>query len=160
MAEGTGGSTSVSNVTFGQVMPTSGVIAPTRVGWNFMGYFQNAGGVGRQFYNPDMSATDQIWDIDLPTVQTLHAHWTRKIVTVTFDRQGGTGGNDSVANVQYGLAMPGAGAAPTRVGFNFQGYFTQINGAGTKYYNADMSSAGNWLVDTNTNQTLYAHWVV
>ncbi len=50
--------------------------------------------------------------------------------------------------------MPSATAA-TRVGHTFNGYFTATSG-GTKYYNADMSSALNWNIAANT--TLYAQF--
>jgi uncharacterized repeat protein (TIGR02543 family) len=74
--------------------------------------------------------------------------------TVTFDRQGGTGGSASVlANV--GLAMPSA-TAPTRVGYTFGGYYSQVLGGGTQYYTAAMASAQNWNIASNT--TLYAQW--
>ena len=53
--------------------------------------------------------------------------------------------------------MPSA-IKPTRTGYTFNGYFDAVNGAGTQYYNADMSSARNW--DKQSNATLYASWTV
>lgn len=50
--------------------------------------------------------------------------------------------------------MPTA-TMPTRTGYTFNGYFTATSG-GTKYYNADGSSAKNW--DKTTATTLYAQW--
>ena len=74
-------------------------------------------------------------------------------IPVTLDQQSGTGGTTSVT-ATYGAAMPTA-TMPTRIGYTFNGYFTATSG-GTKYYNADGSSAKNW--DKNTATTLYAQW--
>jgi hypothetical protein len=71
---------------------------------------------------------------------------------VTFDKQSGTGGSDSVT-ATYGAAMPAA-TAPTRAGYTFSGYYTVAGGAGTQYYTAAMASARNWDIAANT--TLYA----
>ncbi len=70
---------------------------------------------------------------------------------VTLNRNGGTGGTSTV-NVTYGSPMPTA-TAPTRSGYDFDGYY---DGSGTKYYNADMSSARNW--DCEYGATLTAWW--
>lgn len=61
---------------------------------------------------------------------------------------------DSVI-VAYSSDMPKA-IAPSREGYIFQGYFTEPNGKGVKYYNADMTTARRW--DIQSNETLYAHW--
>ena len=85
---------------------------------------------------------------------TLTAAWTLMQYTVTLDRQGGSGGSGSVTATN-GSAMPSA-TMPTRSGYIFGGYYTQTNGGGTKYYNADGTSARN--CDFTTNTTLYAQW--
>ena len=54
----------------------------------------------------------------------------------------------------YDGAMPTI-TVPARVGFQFAGYYDQAEG-GTKYYNADGSSAINWNKAGDT--TLYAQW--
>jgi len=53
--------------------------------------------------------------------------------------------------------MPVA-TAPTRTGYAFQGYYDQTGGNGTRYYQANMTSARNW--DKTANATLYAYWTV
>lgn len=73
---------------------------------------------------------------------------------VALDQDGGEGGSDNVT-VAYSSKMPTA-TAPTRTGYDFQGYYTDKNGVGEKYYNADMSSAKNWEIPSDT--TLYAYW--
>jgi len=92
-----------------------------------------------------------------------HGNGTAKTCTVTFDKQDGTGGNSSVT-VKYGSAMPPMGDAPTRKEderdvYAFCGYYTYINGAGTRYYKYDSGewvSARNWDIAGDT--TLYARW--
>lgn len=87
---------------------------------------------------------------------TLYAVWTADKTTVTLNKDGGTGGNSSVT-ASYGQAMPSAGNVPTKTGYTFTGYYTEQNGQGTKYYNADNTSAQNWDKDDAT-ATLYAGW--
>jgi len=97
----------------------------------------------------------QYVSLQAPGNIVLEAVWTANIYTVQFDKQSGSGGDDSVT-ATYDSAMPSA-TAPTRTGYTFHGYFTEANGEGTKYYNADMSSAHIWDKANNTT-TLYAHW--
>jgi len=87
--------------------------------------------------------------------KTLYAQWTANKYTVTFDRQDGTGGSSSV-QATYDANMPSA-TMPTRTGYTFQGYYDATSG-GTKYYNADGTSAKNWNKASNT--TLYARWEI
>ena len=86
------------------------------------------------------------------TITVLDERWTK---TITLDQQGGTGGSEEI-EVVYGCSMKAA-TAPSKSGYTFMGYFTEPNGEGTKYYNADMSSAHIWDKANNTT-TLYAHW--
>ena len=76
---------------------------------------------------------------------------------ITFDKQGGTGGTDSVQPT-HNAAMPAA-TAPTRVGYVFDGYYTGANGTGTQYYTAGMVSKANFDA-SNPVSTLYAKWVM
>ena len=96
--------------------------------------------------------------------------------TVTLNKNGGSGGSTSVT-ATFGSSMPSI-TVPTRTGtgnpewtgdissignevtygdgsYAFEGYFDDPTG-GTKYYNADGTSASAW--DKETNATLYAHW--
>lgn len=60
--------------------------------------------------------------------------------------------------IQRGYAGPMPTVTPpTRVGYTFAGYYTGENGQGTKYYNADGTSAINW--NLSTDLTLFAHWI-
>lgn len=86
--------------------------------------------------------------------KTMTEHYG-KAYTVTFDKQSGTGGTNSVTAI-YDYSMPEA-TAPTRVDYVFEGYFSGTNGTGTMYYDQYMDSSCNWNVASNT--TLYANWV-
>jgi len=83
------------------------------------------------------------------------AQWTAKTTTVTLNPQSGSGGTAQVT-ATYDAAMPAA-TMPTRTGYTFQGYFTATGGDGTKYYNANGSSANTWNFEDAT-KTLYAYW--
>lgn len=129
------------NTAYGE-LPT-----PTRTGYTFVGWYTQAIGGDAVSSETIMGAGDV----------TIHAHWTANIYTVQFDKQSGSGGTASV-NATYDSAMPPA-TAPTRAGYTFMGYFTEPNGGGTQYYDADMSSTHNWDINTNPS-TLYAKWTV
>ena len=73
---------------------------------------------------------------------------------VALDMQSGGGGSTSIIAID-GSAMPSA-TMPGRDGYAFGGYWTETNGGGTQYYNADGSSTRNW--DSRTITTLYAKW--
>jgi uncharacterized repeat protein (TIGR02543 family) len=145
---GTGGSASVV-ATVGYAMPTA--TAPTRAGYTFGGYYTATNGAGTQYYTETM-ASAQNWDLSADT--TLYAKWTVNSYTVTFDKQGGAGGNDTVV-ATYDASMPTA-TAPTRTGYTFGGYYSATNGAGTQYYTGAMAGVGTWNVAVDT--TLYAKW--
>ena len=118
---------------------------PTRTGYAFNGWNTASNGSGTNYakgatYSANASAT-------------LYAKWTANKYTVTLNRQSGSGGSSSV-QATYGSAMPSA-TMPTRVGYTFNGYFDATSG-GTKYYNANGSSAKNW--DKTAAATLYAQW--
>ena len=82
--------------------------------------------------------------------------WRTLQYKVTLNMQSGTGGSGSVTAV-CGSAMPSA-TMPTRVGYTFAGYYTSTGGSGTKYYNADGTSANDWPANGTGPTTLYAHW--
>jgi len=145
---GTGGDNGVAATT-GQPMPAA--TAPTRAGYTFGGYYTATNGGGTQYYT-DAMVSSRNWDLAVAT--TLYARWIANTYTVSFDKQGGTGGSANVS-ATYGSAMPTADA-PTRTGYIFGGYYAASNGSGTQYYTDAMASAANW--DLASNTTLYAKW--
>ena len=146
-----GGSAGTASVTatYGAALPS--ITVPTRAGYTFGGYFAAKNGGGTQYYTAS-GASARNWDKTAAT--TLYATWTAKSYTVTFDRQGGSGGSSSATAV-YGSAMPSI-TVPTRTGYSFGGYYTAKNGGGMQYYTASGASARNW--DKTSATTLYAKW--
>jgi len=142
------GGTDSAIATYGSDMPTA--TAPTRTGYTFTGYWDATSG-GTQYYTESM-ASARSWNKAENT--TLYARWTVNTYTITFDKQSGTGGTDSVT-ATYGAAMPTA-TKPTRTGYTFDGYWDATSGGGTQYYTESMASARSW--DKAANTTLYAGW--
>ena len=126
------------------------ITPPTRRGYDFGGYYSEANGGGTQYYNADGTSA-HVWDV--AAEGTLYAKWTASANGVVLDRRLGVGGTRSVV-ATYGAAMP-AITPPTRTGYEFDSYTAEPDG-GTKYYNADGSSAHEWNKTEPT--TLYARW--
>ena len=125
-------SSSYSN-TYGS-LPT-----PTRYGYTFDNWYtEETGG----------SKVDKNTAVGTNPPATLYAHWTGKNYTVTLDANGGTVGMKS-RTATYGSEYP-ALPAPTREGYTFDGWYTQITD-GTKVDD-------NTTVTTAADHTLYAHW--
>ena len=146
---GSGGTAKVTAV-FGNDMPS--ITKPSRSGYSFGGYFSGVDGTGVKYYN-DNGTSAQAWDIDCATV--LYARWIPISYTVTFDRQGGSGGTGSVS-AAYGDFMPQI-EVPVRTGYTFDGYFSGRNGVGVRYYNSDGTGASAW--DKVRSATVYAKWM-
>lgn len=117
---------------------------PTRTAYRFDGWYKES-----TFVNLVTSSTQ----VTSTANHTLYAKWTLMQFDVTLDAQGGSDGTSKVT-ATFGEDMPAA-TMPTREGYTFAGYYDAIEG-GTKYYNADGTSASTF--DKTENTTLYAHW--
>jgi hypothetical protein len=72
---------------------------------------------------------------------------------IPIDNQGGSG--ETVIQVENG-EIPATITPPIKEGFIFDGYYTGINGSGTKFYGV----SGNAIIDWNESLTmLYAKWI-
>lgn len=87
--------------------------------------------------------------------KTFTANWTAKTYTVTLAKNYGSAGSSNVT-ATFGQDMPDMGTKPSRGGYEFAGYYANNDGTGTKYYNADKSSAHVW--DQAEDKTIYAAW--
>jgi uncharacterized repeat protein (TIGR02543 family) len=116
---------------------------PTRNGYTFAGWWTGDNGTGTQ--------VTQMTTVSNTANHTIYAKWTANTYTVTYDAQGGT---VSPANksVTFGAAY-GALASPARNGYAFAGWWTGLNGSGSK-----LSSAT--IVSNAANHSIYAKWVV
>ena len=124
-------------------MPT-----PTRSGYTFDGWYTGENGTGTKV------TSDTI--VTNANNHTLYAHWIIKVYTITFNKNGGTGGTDSTTIV-HGTKKgdyPNI-TLPTMSGYIFNGYYDSASG-GTQYYNSSGQSVRDW--DKTSNTTLYAQW--
>lgn len=76
--------------------------------------------------------------------------------TITFDSNGGVGGPSPVTATKDEEMPSIASSLPSRTGHTLKGYYDAESG-GTKYYNADGTSAKDWDKD-DAEYTLYAQW--
>jgi uncharacterized repeat protein (TIGR02543 family) len=85
---------------------------------------------------------------------------TPTITSITFDANGGTGGQTATVNATVGQPMPALTAAqpPTKSGEHFTGYWDAKTG-GTQYYKQDLTSARSWDKDT-IEYKLCAQWSI
>ncbi|MBU0955230.1 MAG: InlB B-repeat-containing protein [Spirochaetes bacterium] len=146
---GIGAEESITAV-FGTDMPSA--TKPSRVGYTFGGFYSGTNGSGIQYYT-DLMYSARIWDIAEDS--TLYAKWTANNYSISFDQQGGNGGSTSVLAV-YEAALPAA-EAPTRAGYSFAGYYTEVLGEGEAYYSSSMEGLKYWDIAENT--ILFAHWL-
>ena len=124
-----------------------------RTGYTFASWNTQADGNGTSY--TDQQSVSNLTPEDGAIID-LYAQWTASQYTVTLDQQIGSGGTTSVT-ATFGAAMPDI-TVPTRTGYTFGGYYTETNGGGTQYYNADGTSAHNWDIAEAT--TLYAQWSI
>ncbi len=88
----------------------------------------------------------------------LYLAETANRYTVSFNVNGGSGGQSSNVTATYAANMPGISTTkPTRAGYTFGGWYdTSSSSGGTQYYNANCGSARTW--NKASNATLYARW--
>ena len=130
----------------------SNITVPVKIGYSFGGYF--AGGEGSGDAHIDANGNIKVPNTTYLKETSLFAKWLAKQFIITFNKQGGTQGSDSVT-ATYSQILPAADA-PQRVGFTFKGYYTGTNGTGTKYYDEFVNTS--IVYQQLKNLTLYAYW--
>lgn len=113
----------------------------SRAGYNFEGWFTEMNGGGQQVTSTTL--------VNILANQTLYAKWIPKTFIVTFDAQGGTPAPTNIT-VEYD-APYGTLATATRTDYNFDGWYTAVNGGGQLV-------TGATIVKIVSSQTLYAKW--
>jgi len=151
-------------------VPT-GVTLPVAqcIGYDFLGWTENATDdgelVGSVLASPYVTNRTASGTYSYETVngyaykilnQTLYACWTPKQYEVILDDRGATStGHTESVIMTFDKDCPSI-IVPEKTGYVFNGYYTEIKGSGTKYYNADGTSAKTW---TETDvYVLYAYW--
>lgn len=138
---------SSNNVSYNNVIGSTVTLTATAAtGYQFEGWYTTAS-------DGTAISTSATYSYTCKGETTLYARFKAVQSAVTLNANGGTGGTASVT-ATYGQAMPSA-TMPTREGHTFNGYFTATSG-GTKYYNADGTSAKKW--DKTDATILYAQW--
>ena len=121
-------------------------------GWTFGGWATAPS--GEKIYGDSQSV------VNLTAEQggavTLYAVWTANVYTIHYNSAGGSGSGSKT--VTYDGALPALPLLPSRHGYNFLGYFTEVDGAGICYYDGEgqVEFDGNYV--TVGDLTLYAHW--
>ncbi|MBQ9206636.1 MAG: InlB B-repeat-containing protein [Treponema sp.] len=159
---GSGGTASVT-ATYNSAMPA--ITAPTRTGYTFAGYYDtSAESGGTQYYDKDSASATTYTTAG---AKTLYARWEKIKCTVTIKTGWAKGATTTTTvTATYSEAMPtltttnppsthGSIGAFTRIGYTLSGFFDAASG-GTKYYNADGTSAKT--SDLTAATTLYAQW--
>ena len=95
-------------------------------------------------------------DAPIDTSIIYKAKWTVNTYTITFNKNGGSGGTNSVS-ATYDAALPALSSLPTKEGYVFAGYYDAVTG-GKQYYDGDGEGVATW--DKTENTTLYARWSV
>lgn len=119
---------------------------PTRKGYTFIGWFTPLSG-GMQVTENTIVTSENI-NATPNSDNALYAHWEPITYTVTFDANGGEVEPQSKTityDKEYG-ELP----TPTRIGYVFEGWYTEKNG-GDKIENYT-------TVTVASDHTLYAHW--
>jgi uncharacterized repeat protein (TIGR02543 family) len=128
----------------GKTLPTPGSGAPTRTGYDFIGWASS-----RALASAGTSDFTAGALVDWTTAKTVYAVWQAKTLYVTFDATGGVA--TSPAGITVTFAQPyGALPTTTRTGYVFDGWADAPSG-GTQVTSAT-------VVANAANHTLYARW--
>ena len=112
---------------------------PTRTGYAFNGWFTAATG-GSKFNNGDA--------YNFTTDITLHAQWTGKTYTISFNPQGGSV-NPLSKQVTYGSPV-GALPTPIREGYDFEKWSDNYTSATTYLTDGNITLTAIWKIKTYT----------
>ncbi len=152
---GTGGNGNLE-VKYNEEMPKITSSKPTRSGYTFMGWYDNSDyAKGKMYYTAEQNSAIKY---DKTSNITLYAGWKINKYTITFNTNGGTGGQTGNLTVEYDSLMPTINKTiPTRSGYTFMGWYDKTDYTkGKVYYNEKNEPASYY--DKKSNLTLYAGW--
>ena len=143
--------------------------APTRTGYNFLGYYTARTG-GTQVFDANANLKNSVngysssglWQRVGNT--TLYAQWEIKMTTITlYDGETEKG----TMEVQYGsVPTVGSSLLLTKTGYTFNGYYTATSGGAQVFDSGGVlqssvegysNSSGEWI-NENVSANLYAKW--
>lgn len=141
-----GGSGAPSTVAYfmGEFVVIDNSGSTVRTGYTFAGWNTSADGTGSDYVGGQnflMSNSNM----------TMYAKWTSNPYTLTYNGNAGSG-VPTAETRNAGSSATLSATVPTRTGFTFNGWNTQLNGSGTNY-----NASASFTMPT-TNATLYAQW--
>ena len=146
-------------------MPTA--VAPVNEDYGFKGYYTEPNGEGVQYYDENMNSVRN-WNMQ--SGKRLYACWGEIDYEIMFYVDGNIF-NDMTIKVHYGDVIRGDNLyVYNHVGYDFQGFYSEQNGLGVKYFGYEIVYKATEyvykLVSTNqkweskNNGVLYAYWTV
>ena len=142
---GTSGSQSASS----QTALSSSSALQSRTGYTFAGWNIQADGLGATTY-----AEGDLYSF--ASNLSVYAKWTPDTYAITYDANSSTSGTVPANQTKVhgtDLTLRANSGTLARIGYTFDGWNTQANGAGTSY-----AASGNYA--TNAGATLYAQWTI
>jgi uncharacterized repeat protein (TIGR02543 family) len=132
------GGSAVAEITADQGTEVEKPADPTKAGYTFSGWFSAAS-----------DGTAHTWPYTLSASVTMHAQWTVRTYSISYELNGGT--NASENPVTYTIeGLPITLSNPTRDHSTFEGWYTDAEFTGTKVTQINTGNIGI--------ETLYAKW--
>lgn len=144
------GGTGSANITFGEYFPI--IIAPTKEGYKFGGYYAQKCGEGNIYLDSTLSALN-VSDLGVDGTE-VYANWIPKENTIILDPNGGKGEFISI-ETETEKVIDLQNYSFKKSGYTLVGWNTKVNNSGDFYsFDADYVT-----VASNTTIKLYAIWV-
>ncbi|MDR2659783.1 MAG: InlB B-repeat-containing protein [Spirochaetaceae bacterium] len=145
-----GGNTVYKNPAYGNPLSLGADDRPSRTNYKFTGWYDNPN-VGQQYGNSEGEYTFPAYT-GAPAV--LYAHWEGEKYKLTLINENGSGGQTTASSIPENYPGVITLPSPVRTGYDFDGWFTENNGGGTKYNGGYVFTAYD-----GTPAQLYAKWV-
>ncbi len=170
---GSGGEIQDIEVKYKEKMPSINTEKPSRSGYTFVGWYDNSNyKKGTKYYDKNCKSVKTFLEKENII---LYAGWkeiekeepvketpvvVEKEYKVSFNLNGGSGGEPKSVKVKKGSKMPSINAEkPTRTGYEFMGWYDNSNyKKGEKYYSINGVSAKTF--DKEKDTILYAGWKI
>lgn len=133
---------------------------PSRVGYQFLGWYNGStkvGGINQGITNSNLTPSNVRTELSKREYgnKTITAKWNPNDYKVTFNPNGGSGSME-VQNFKYDTAQNLNKNVFKRYSYTFEGWNTKADGTGTTY--SDQESVKNLTATHNGNVNLYAKW--
>lgn len=145
---GSGDTQETVSCTWGAPMPPLNVTLPIREGYTFGGFYYN----GIQYYDNNLNSTHD-FDIDSTNI-IMYAEWTPKTYNIILSY--GYDGITETVQVEYGSKISGEHKL-TRTNYEFYGFYTEHDGGGEQYIDANGNGSKEWTYDGE--MILHAYWL-